>query len=204
MAAGGVVVSLWWDDAGADATRCRRCERWTHGHGPGGAMPKRCAHCLPALSLMQPYAGLIVVDRAIAPRKVIENRSRIIFRPPAGGMWIALHASLGFYSAGHSSAAETDAWAAGMDAVFAGWRNVPDVRGALLGMFHVSSVVQFEEMPGRSIAPRAAAHLGPQAFGPVCYTIDDARPLAEPIPCKGAMGLWSVPVVCEAPLKALI
>lgn len=169
-------------------------DRWSRHNG---TIPKRCPRCIPALSLLQPYAGLIVVDPSIAPRKVVENRSRMVFRPPAGGTWVALHASLGWYTGG-------DGWPERMDGVFPGWRNVADVRGALLGAFHVVSVVVFEEMPGPSVEERAARHLGPQAFGPVCYTIDDARPLAKPIPCKGAMGLWSVPVEHEAALKALV
>lgn len=30
-------------------------------------------------------------------------------------------------------------------------------------------------------------------FGPVGWVLEDVRPLDEPIPCRGAQGLWTVP-----------
>jgi len=34
--------------------------------------------------------------------------------------------------------------------------------------------------------------------GPVGWTLDNVRPLALPVPCKGAQGLWTVPANVEA------
>ena len=31
-------------------------------------------------------------------------------------------------------------------------------------------------------------------FGPFAWVLDDVRALSEPIPCKGAQGLWVVPI----------
>lgn len=161
-------------------------------------MPKRCAYCRPvrALSLLQPYAGLVVVDPLIAPRKRIENRSRLIFQPEKGGQWLALHASRGRYDGG---AGFDDR----MDAVFPGWRHVPDVRGALLGVFHVREVRRYESGILGTAHDLAERDLGPQAFGPVCYIIDDARPLPVPIPCAGTRGLWTAPEAHWPALRAL-
>lgn len=150
-----------------------------------------------ALSLLQPYAGLVVCDPTVAPRKIIENRGRVIFRPPRGGVWLALHASLGRWKG-------DDTFGERMDAVFPGWRNVPDVRGSLLGIFHVTGIRTYETILGKTAAERAARDLGPQAFGPVCYTIDDARPLPTPLPCKGSMGLWTVHGENLSALRALV
>lgn len=196
-----------------------------------------------ALSLLQPYASLIVVDPKVCPRKVVENRPRMIFHPPPGGVWVGVHASKGWY-ADRWGDNDAIAWMDRMTKVFPGWSRliVTAPRGALLGVMHVVGARVFEDEPPRasirmasieaegspelvdaavqvataameprspSPRPRTAAELaeetlGPQAFGPVCYLLDDARALPEPIPCKGALGLWRVPPEHVPALRALV
>lgn len=39
-------------------------------------------------------------------------------------------------------------------------------------------------------------------FGPVGWVLADARPLATPVPCRGAQGLWTLPTDVEAAVLA--
>lgn len=192
----------WFDDAGPERCRCATCRTWVRVE-EGARVPPLCPVCSRwrAWSLLQPYATLMVCDPEIAPRKIIENRSKLMFRPPPEGRWVAVHASLGWYSTQMEVEAALQ-WAVGMDEIFPGWRNNPAgwpwPKGALLGAVHVARVYSF------ATKIDAARALGPQAFGPVCYIIDDARPLPAPIPCKGAMGLWSIPIEHHAALDAIV
>lgn len=63
------------------------------------------------------------------------------------------------------------------------------------------------ERPGSSDTPKTASFIrtrpfprrgssglsSPWFFGPFGWALDEIRPLAEPVPCKGALGLWRVP-----------
>lgn len=44
----------------------------------------------------------------------------------------------------------------------------------------------------------------PWAHGPVCWLLKHARPLSEPVPCRGAQGLWNLPPDVEARVLAQI
>ena len=41
----------------------------------------------------------------------------------------------------------------------------------------------------------------PWAFGPWVWVLDNVRPLATPVPCKGAQGLWRLPVDVERAVR---
>lgn len=195
---------IWWDDMGEDRAHCPKCDEWSYvGASPWAKTPALCPVCSRwrAWSLLQPYATLMVCDPEVCDRKIRENRSRLMFRPPPGGMWVAVHASLGWYSVKMDQDTAYE-WLSGMERVFPGWRALPEAaawpKGALLGAVHVVDVKVFESEEA------AARRYGPQAFGPVVYEIDAARSLPAPIPCKGAMGLWSVPREHHAALDSLL
>lgn len=60
------------------------------------------------------------------------------------------------------------------------------------------------ELCGLDGKPRPRVPLDVPAFGPVCYVVDDARPLPSPIACNGARGLWRTDPAHQAALGALV
>lgn len=142
------------------------------------------------LSLLQPYA-----DAYANGPKDVENRSRKLFNVPPGGMWVGIHASLGWWDVDLSEL----------------WPEAPTRatarRGVVLGVVHIARCEvfdgeQLDELPFGS--QTILEKLGPWAFGPVCYVADRKIPLAEPMPCKGARGLWTPPEHIGNALDALI
>ncbi len=61
-------------------------------------------------------------------------------------------------------------------------------RGALVGTVELVDCLRIEELPPER-------RDDPHAVGPWCWLLADPRPLAQPIPCKGRLGLWDVPAL---------
>jgi hypothetical protein len=141
-----------------------------------------------AITVKQPYAWSIA-----AGVKTVENRSRnVSYRGP-----IAIHAGLGWSKRGaadkrvvHAAAA---AGGSGLGAllVLAGHSKVCPA-GALIAVAELADCHpaagcckpwgdDVYERPGK---PAVACHH---------LVLEDVRALAEPVPCKGALGLWTVP-----------
>lgn len=140
------------------------------------------------LSLLQPYASAIIVG----PKRV-ENRPRTIFNVPADGVWIGIHSSKGWWDIDWSL------WRRDWPEASMLQRDYP--RGVVLGAAHVVSRRVYDEaVPVETIA----ADLGAWAFGPVCYVLDNVVALPEPMPCKGALGLWAPPAEIGRMLDQLV
>lgn len=123
-----------------------------------------------ALTVQQPFASAI-----IAGPKRVENRPWAPTRPLP--MWIAIHAGVGSF---HLLPADFDSW---LDRIWPGRQGVPLPRGVFLGVARVDRVVRGRDM-----------HQDPWYLGsPKCWILGAVRALPEPIPCKGAQGLWRVP-----------
>lgn len=69
------------------------------------------------------------------------------------------------------------------------------VRSAILG---TARIVEFVELG--QLHPHGALK-SPWFFGPFGWILEEIRPLAEPVPCKGALGLWTVPAHVEALMR---
>jgi ASCH domain len=138
-----------------------------------------------ALSIRQPWTAMIVHGQ-----KRIENRSR---RTKHRGL-IALHAS------------GRDRWDFGgqtSDVVDAEWRRLgwegrPDrdsrhiTHGAVLGIAEIVDVCGQSRCDCGEWAATFQMH----------WRLANVRPLAEPVPCKGALGLWTLPDDVEASVVA--
>lgn len=124
-----------------------------------------------ALSIQQPWA-----DAIIHGTKRVENRT---WKRETGGKefgWLWVHAPAGYDKAG-------DLWMReqGLHTPVAG---AP--RSALIGLAYIHTI------------SNGALDAGdPWAFGPWCWCIGEVIALDEMVPCKGALGLWTVP---DAPL----
>jgi len=67
-------------------------------------------------------------------------------------------------------------------------------RGVLLGTVELVDVVRLDERRQPDLFNLQSAIPDPQslATGPVCWILENPRPLAEPIPCLGRQGLFNV------------
>lgn len=132
---------------------------------------------LRGLTVQQPWASLL-----IAGRKPWENRPRDPGIRP-GGQWVAIHAGLTL----HPGAASAHELAPDLDLSTA-------PRGAIMGIAWLAPAVTLAEV--------AARH--EWAVGPLCIPVAHPIALAEPIPCRGMLGLWRVPSDIIARIEAEI
>lgn len=138
---------------------------------------------LRALTLHRPWA------HAIAHLgKSIENRS---WRPPASAIdtWIAIHAGKKL-----DREALAELRAAGF--------TVPDDGGpgGVVAVAHLCGDVEVERYyRGFPLRPRGdrvravVAHGERWLSGPIGWCFDEVVTIAEPVPCRGAQGLWVIP-----------
>lgn len=166
-----------------------------------------------SLTIWQPWASLIVGSPDVPPQKPVENRS---WRPPESlvGERIAIHAG---------KTMDGDAFhdvitAQRLGPVRSPYRTPGDFpRGAVVGVATLDRVIALQH--GRDelslfddrfqyISPATIATWGLDAdelrffFGPVGWVFRDRRHLAEPVSCKGAQGLWSLPSDVERAVLA--
>lgn len=136
-----------------------------------------------ALTIKQPWLWCIT-DHT----KRVENRT---WKPPFEmvGQYIALHAS---------KSKDQDEWLEAWyiaDGCVPKFANLP--LGAIVATALVKGYVVINDMGGVEEQTKAAANYylstDPWFFGPVGWLLSDVRKLPQPIPCKGALGLWEVP-----------
>jgi len=127
-----------------------------------------------ALTIKQPW-----LDAILYGTKRTENRtwSRKVDHGTSLG-WIWLHASAAWDKEG-------ERWM-GAQQLHTPTLGAP--RSALLGLAFV-----------HTISNNVDKKRDPWAFGPWCWGLSAVVPLLDPVPCKGALGLWTVP----APTLAL-
>lgn len=152
---------------------------------------------LRGLTLWRPWSASIVHG----PKRV-ENRP---WAPPLRfldqGLWIAVHAGRTWDREGASFLALH--WNIAQ-AVHASGRNVENRAHwpekfrdeGVVGIARVARVIRFDDLTGREKAEH------PMAFGPWCWFLDSVRSF-EPIPLRGAQGLFTLPHDVEASLLPL-
>lgn len=129
-----------------------------------------------ALTLWQPWASLIthgpkrIENRTWFPRWILNQR-------------IAIHAGKRF---------DRETWEDYReDFIYPYGSSVDEIpRGAILG----SAIVIGCVYPDSEEASRWPAYYNPGSLG---WKLDSVVALPEPIPCRGAQGLWDVPVEIE-------
>lgn len=124
-----------------------------------------------ALSIRQPHAALIA-----AGRKRIETRSwSTNYRGP-----ILIHAAAGPVPREARQQPGLMEMAAGL----------PDVRGAFVAVAFLTDCrpITPELIAALPEAERTAGYYSPSRFA---WTLEDVRPLPEPVPARGHLGIWS-------------
>lgn len=140
-----------------------------------------------ALSIQQPWANAITYGT-----KRVENRTWTAPRWIAGRT-IAIHAGKKPDISAKPPAGE--AWP--MDHKMH--------LGAVIAVAEVSGCHHSEEcmLPASAVLPGVRAGCSPWAVrGQFHWDLADVRPLPEPVPCKGALGLWRLPEDVEKAVRA--
>lgn len=132
-------------------------------HGTGAPVVK-------GLTLTQPWASAIALGQ-----KRIETRS---WRTPYRGL-VAIHAAQGF-----PRAAKEFALVAG----FGPPESLP--RAAVVAIAQLVDIRPTEELVGA--IDRRERDLGDFAAGRWGWIFEDIRPMAVPVPCVGALGVWAI------------
>ena len=144
-----------------------------------------------ALTLTQPWAGLVA-----AGIKLIENRPRKIISSAHFGSRIAIHASREIdreaYDDIYRIDPRTDIRMVSADAP---WPRLSHITNAVIA---VATVVRVVEDP-RELGEHARWY-----FGPIGYVLSDVRALVAPVPCRGRIGLWTMPAAVELAVCAQI
>lgn len=133
-----------------------------------------------AITVRQPWAALILHSR-----KNIENRTRNIVGAYRGP--IAIHAALTY-----------DDWAMNQVGRFADHPATRHV-GAIVGVVDIVGVHRARGLG----CGRQCEHWGQDIDG-VHIELARPRPLATPIPCRGFLGLWTLPTDVAAALEAVV
>lgn len=150
-----------------------------HPRIPGGARVR-------ALSLTQPWATLIAIGA-----KRIETRSwSTSYRAR-----IAIHASKTMPGYCRRFAYSEPAWTVlNIAGITLGDNCETLPRGAIIATATLADVVRTEDITAMSQGLlRHEIEFGEYARGRYGWILQDVVALAEPIPCKGALGLWAVP-----------
>lgn len=151
-----------------------------------------------ALTLTQPWAGLVA-----SGLKLVENRPRKIAPRDLFGQRFAIHASREIDASVYRRIAEIapdvlrfeERGGSVVPVVpcLRDWYRLSRDTSAVIAVATLNAEV-FDETG--LIAGDIARELGDQwrwFFGPVGYLLRDVRSLGAPVPCKGALGFWTLP-----------
>lgn len=134
------------------------------------------------LSLTQPWASLTVThlaDWRLA--KMFETRSfRTHYRGP-----LAIHASKGFPRSCKDLLLSTVfSRIIGRDPLL-----LP--LGSVIGICNLTDCIPVEQALEHSLMTPLEQHFGDYSPGRFAWLLEDMRPFKEPVPAKGALGLWN-------------
>lgn len=127
-----------------------------------------------AISIIQPFASLIMLPDTHKMHKRVENRNW----PTRHRGLLAIHASkTRRYDGEHvEDIAESYGLPRGM------------TFGAVLGTVNLIDCLHIDELPTSGPLAWAQHHI--HSSGPYCWILGGVRPFKTPVPCSGARGLW--------------
>jgi len=143
------------------------------------------------LSLWQPWATLVACGA-----KQIETRS---WPTPYRGL-VAIHAALAFPPEAARACGNEDIAVALENAGIRCVSQLP--RGVILATARLANCWQFGEATHWHVG-YPECEFGDFTDGRWGFVLEEVRALPEPIPCRGALGLWRVPAGVLAQLGAL-
>lgn len=152
-----------------------------------------------ALTLTQPWAGLVV-----SGIKLVENRPRAMIKHEDFGKPFAIHASREVDESVYARIVEiAPELAADLKVpLLMRWTKLAGINSAVIGLATIECAFRQWTIPRtgavelRDDATGEVIDLGDQRrwyFGPIGYLLRDVRALAEPVPCRGFQGFWTLP-----------
>jgi hypothetical protein len=164
----------------------------------GAAQSRTKADCMKAITLTQPWATLVAIGA-----KRLETRSwRTSYRGP-----LAIHAAAGYGKGGrraHKELCGTEPFCSVLNAAMGRWlKGRGDLRdmvehpfmpmGAIIAVCHLTAIYRITEQGVEGFCPQPPRNeiaFGDYTPGRYAWLLSDIRALPEPIPAKGALGLW--------------
>lgn len=164
-----------------------------------------------ALTLTQPWAGLVA-----AGIKLVENRPRPMIKREDFGKPFALHAGREIDEAVYDRIYEIAPKLSGTYAIehhvgLPPWSRLSRITSAIIGVATVDcALIDWRDRNGRILDAYGTedgpnVELGDQRrwfFGPIGYVLRDVRTLAEPVPCRGWQGFWTLAPELAARVEA--
>lgn len=153
------------------------------------------------LSLTQPWSTLVAIGA-----KKFETRSWGAV--PCG--WIAIHASKGFPRWAKDMCRDypfAEVLTKGLPVSHRDYIEVTLPTGAIVAVVNFDACTPTEKFQSDAWArlltdqEREFGDFGPSRFA---WRFAEVKRLPEPIPCKGALGLWTVPVDVEARIRVAV
>jgi hypothetical protein len=157
-----------------------------------------------ALTLTQPYAGLVA-----SGLKRIENRPRSMLRPEHFGQLVAIHASREIDESVYDRVTAIDPalyfddWKGKSK-----WYRLSRITKAVIAVAVVDSKIDITypnpHSPDGHWRKWLTENLGDQErwfTGPIAYVLSGIQDLAEPVPCRGMQGFWTLPEDVEAAVR---
>ena len=146
-----------------------------------------------ALSLTQPWATLVAIGA-----KRIETRS---WRTSYAGR-IAIHAATGFPGWARDTVRDDPRFSQALNqAGFFTWGDLPRgviVATARLTGCHRAENVQFDLSKAKEAAEYAFGDYAPSRWA---WFLQGVKFLSAPVPCRGALGLWTMPADVERTVR---
>jgi hypothetical protein len=156
-----------------------------------------------ALTLTQPWAGLVA-----SGIKLVENRPRRMIKREDFGRPFAIHASREIDESVYDRIAEVAPDVLTIERrgestihtvpCFRDWYRFSRDTSAVIAVATIDGEIvdRIDRLRVRHWAERMTDLADDQArwfFGPIGYVLRDVRALAEPVPCRGWQGFWTLP-----------
>jgi hypothetical protein len=141
-----------------------------------------------ALTLTQPWAGLVA-----SGVKLVENRPRRMIKTEDFGKPFAIHASKVIDPSVYETIQKLSPAIGGVGHA-TGWWALSRITSAVIGVATIEGVAtnlhELEEIWHDT--PNAFPWQKRWFFGPIGYALCHVRALTEPVPCRGALGFWTL------------
>lgn len=155
-------------------------------HGVDRQNPYPWGPRMKAITVMQPYAHLIIHGAPGHPRKPVENRSWPVWKQWSGAVPTAEHPSVLLIHAGSGRGWWNAAEAYGLQETAVAWGAAIGI-AQLVGCVAKSELAAWESRHGEKFRGVSQSE---HAQGPWCWIFGEVVPLLRPVPMRGAQGIW--------------
>lgn len=163
-----------------------------------------------ALTITQPWAGLIA-----ASVKLVENRPRSMIKREDFGKPFAIHASREIDESVYAGVMDISPDICALDysdgmivqviRLDSRWYKLSRITSAVIAIATIDKVLDPRSLGIDPDSDDARSPLAPDQrrwfSGPIGYVLRDVTTLPSPVPCKGALGFWTLTADVEAKVR---